>query len=93
MYPAGRSPECGLLVCRILHVLNRPFGIVPGDPETAKDFVDTCYGTKERKAYCCGSYMSADGAPVTECAEVKSTGPLGVVVGGVGGMLGGLTVP
>lgn len=66
---------------------------MPGDPETAKDFVDTCYGTKERKAYCCGSYMSGDGAPVTECAEVKSTGPLGVVVGGVGGMLGGLTVP
>jgi hypothetical protein len=37
--------------------------------------------------------MSGDGAPVTECAEVKSTGPLGVVVGGVGGMLSGLTVP
>jgi hypothetical protein len=64
---------------------------VPGSPETAYDFVDTCRGTKERKTYCCGNYKGGDGTPVTECAEVKSTSLLGGVLSGVGGMLGGLT--
>jgi hypothetical protein len=90
--PRKRSnPKCDFLVDRISTRTEHIVVIVPGNPETANDFVDTCRGTKARKAYCCGDYKGDDGRPVVECAEVKSTGLLGGVLSSVGGMLGGLT--
>lgn len=90
MYPAEESPDCGFLVMSDLTRAEQRLAIVPDSPETPRNFVDTCRATKERKAYCCGTFKGGNGAPVTECAEVKSTGLLGAVFGSVDGILGGV---
>jgi hypothetical protein len=58
----------------------------------SKNSVEACHDMKERKAYCRGTQKGSSDAPVTECAEVKPTGLLGVVVGSVGGMFDDLTI-
>ena len=65
---------------------------MPEYPRTPKNSVEACHDVKERKAYCRGTHNGSGGALVTECAEVKPTGLLGVVVGSVGGMFDDLTI-